>query len=87
MSSNGNNFATKILKLLKEKELIKVVNDQIGSPTTTGTLAKAIWDTIKSNIFSAEKIKFLELTTTVMMELPVGMISPWKSRNRIKQGF
>ena len=55
MSSNGNNFATKILKLLSKRELIKVVYDQIGSPTTTLTLAKAIWDTIKTNIsFSRE---------------------------------
>ena len=62
-SSYGDNFLIKILNLhknlSKDSKCLNVVYDQIGSPTTTGTLAKAIWDTIKSNIsFSRENKKF-----------------------------
>ena len=36
---NGNNFVKTILSLAKEKEQIKVVNDQVGTPTNTNDLA------------------------------------------------
>ncbi|HUW23671.1 MAG TPA: dTDP-4-dehydrorhamnose reductase, partial [bacterium] len=39
---NGKNFVTTILKLAKQKKEIEVVNDQIGSPTYTKDLARAI---------------------------------------------
>jgi dTDP-4-dehydrorhamnose reductase len=39
---NGKNFVTTIIKLSKENDVIKIVNDQIGSPTYTVDLAKAI---------------------------------------------
>jgi len=39
---NGKNFVHTIIKLLKEKEEIKVVDDQVGSPTYSLDLAKAI---------------------------------------------
>lgn len=38
---NGRNFVTAILELANEKEEIRVVNDQIGSPTYTENLAQA----------------------------------------------
>lgn len=49
MSPYGNNFATKMLKLLGERDVVNVVFDQISSPTTTMSLSKAIWETIKQN--------------------------------------
>lgn len=49
MSSIGNNFANKILKLLEERKEIKVVYDQVGSPTSIHSLAKVIWRTIEIN--------------------------------------
>ena len=58
-SSVGRNFVLTILKLHKEKENISVVCDQIGSPTTTSSLAQASWKLIQlkeSN--SGENAKF-----------------------------
>ncbi len=39
---HGKNFVDTILKLAKEKKELRVVNDQIGSPTYTKDLAQAI---------------------------------------------
>jgi len=43
---NGKNFVATMLRLAKEKNEIGVVNDQIGSPTYTVDLAKAITELI-----------------------------------------
>jgi len=45
---NGKNFVETMLKLFKEKEEIKVVNDQIGSPTYTKDLSRGIINIIKN---------------------------------------
>lgn len=46
VSEFGNNFVLKILDLLKEKEILNVVCDQIGTPTSTHSLASACWKVI-----------------------------------------
>jgi len=38
----GKNFVTSILRQAREKQVLSIVNDQIGSPTYTVDLAKAI---------------------------------------------
>ena len=47
IGSVGRNFALTILKLHKEQENISVVCDQIGSPTSTSSLARASWKLIQ----------------------------------------
>ncbi len=49
-SEFGKNFAKTIMKLGKERELLKVVDDQIGSPTYATDLAKAILQIIETGI-------------------------------------
>ena len=47
-SSFKNNFVKTMLRLMKEKESINVVNDQFGCPTYAADLALAIMQIIKS---------------------------------------
>ena len=46
MGPVGKNFARTILKLLSDRDQIKVVADQIGGPTTTYSLAEYCWQII-----------------------------------------
>jgi dTDP-4-dehydrorhamnose reductase len=43
----GNNFVFKMLKLAEKQKELRVVDDQIGSPTWTGTLARVIAELIR----------------------------------------
>ena len=47
ISPRGKNFILNMLKLHSEKEYIKVVSDQIGSPTSAKELSKVCWKIIE----------------------------------------
>ena len=45
-SAYGNNFVKTMLRLMKEKEFVNVVNDQVGTPTYAADLAEVIMNII-----------------------------------------
>jgi dTDP-4-dehydrorhamnose reductase len=46
----GNNFVSTMLRLMEEKDIIRVVSDQFGSPTYTKDLAQAVMSIVTSNV-------------------------------------
>lgn len=44
----GNHFPGTMLRLAAEHERLKVVHDQVGSPTTTLELGPALWDVLRA---------------------------------------
>jgi dTDP-4-dehydrorhamnose reductase len=52
-SAYGNNFVKTMLRLMKAGPAVRVVNDQIGSPTYAGDLAEAILFILESQHFTA----------------------------------
>lgn len=46
---HGPNFVKTILKISETKDVLKVVNDQFGRPTSTAFLSKAVYYLIKEN--------------------------------------
>jgi len=54
-STNGNNFVKTMLRLMKEKEELGIVYDQIGTPTWAKGLAKMIWTLVSRHSRTEER--------------------------------
>lgn len=46
---NGNNFIDTMLRLSKDRDSLRIINDQVGSPTYTKDLAPLLVDMIETN--------------------------------------
>lgn len=69
---HGHNFVRTMLRLGKEKNEIRVVNDQIGSPTYTADLARVICDMIpteKYGIYHVTNVGYLSWASFARMIL------------------
>lgn len=53
-SPHGNNFLKTMLRLGREREQLRVVNDQIGAPTTAAALARATREVIDSGFMDGD---------------------------------
>jgi dTDP-4-dehydrorhamnose reductase len=49
-AANGRNFVLTMLRLMRERELVSVVCDQIGTPTWATSIATAIWGLIDTQV-------------------------------------
>jgi dTDP-4-dehydrorhamnose reductase len=49
----GDNFVKTMLRLMKERERLNVINDQFGSPTYAADLAEAIMEIVSNEAFPA----------------------------------
>jgi dTDP-4-dehydrorhamnose reductase len=49
-SAHGSNFVKTMLKLMKEKQRLNVIDEQIGTPTWANGLALAIWNALEKKL-------------------------------------
>lgn len=50
-SASGHNFVKTMLRLMNERRELKIVGDQVGTPTWSHSLAQAIWRMLSLELF------------------------------------
>lgn len=88
---NSKNFVNTIKRLVKEKEVLNIVNDQIGSPTSADFVAKNCMRVFYDALFSENEIqqkyyrRILHLNNGIFMswyEFAVKIIDELKQKNQ-----
>ena len=79
-SSLGKNFVKTMMQLMSEKDKIKVVNDQLGSPTNASDLAETIF-----NIIGLCHLQIYDWTPGIYNFSNEGIISWYDFAKAIKQ--
>jgi dTDP-4-dehydrorhamnose reductase len=75
--SAGNNFVTKLIKRAKSQNVLKVVDDQTGSPTATIEAAKALCDLLRKkpngiyHFASAGYVSRFDMAQFILDKLPM----------------
>ena len=67
-SEYGNNFVNTIINLSKKKKRIKVINDQIGSPSSTNLIALATEEVINDFRINKKNSKFINQIFNIASE-------------------
>jgi dTDP-4-dehydrorhamnose reductase len=49
-SSRGQNFVLTMLRLMREKRRVRVVADQVGTPTSARSVANALWELVRRSL-------------------------------------
>jgi dTDP-4-dehydrorhamnose reductase len=49
-AAHGSNFVKTMIRLMKEKEMLTVVDDQVGTPCWAKGLAQAVWAAVEKRI-------------------------------------
>ena len=81
---HGNNFVKSILRLAENKNEIKVIDDQIGSPTYVNDLVEVIYDLLLNHKFSQmELLHFSNLGGISWYEFALKIIKINKINTRI----
>jgi dTDP-4-dehydrorhamnose reductase len=82
----GNNFIKKLISFAEANDEVNVVEDQVGSPTATTAVAKAIWDMVENQAdgiyhFAAEgNVSRYEMAKFIFDELKLkAKVVPCKS--------
>ena len=80
-ASSGNNFVNTMLRLIRSRDEISVVNDQIGKPTWATSLAQALWALLDAKAHGiyhyadAGSVSWYEFATAIQEEgLKLGLL-------------